>query len=103
MLAEDIGGWLLAGALFFGAIVATVMAIIAAFPATKGKRLAATILALPGILVGVSSTLYFGYTAILNRRGPGVNEGARFWLFTALPPLIVSGLVILEAWSPRKN
>jgi hypothetical protein len=95
ILAENIGGWLLAGALLFGAIVATILAIIAAFPAKKGNRFAAIVLAAPGFLVGVTGVVIFGYTAIISDR-------QYFWLLTALPPLIVSGLVTLAASSPGK-
>lgn len=96
MLAEDIGGWLLAAGLFIGAIIATILAIAAAFHAKKGNRFAATVLATPGILVGISSVIIFGYTAIAGER-------QYFWLLTAFPPLIVSGLVTLAAWSSSKK
>ena len=96
MLAEDIGGWLLAGGLTIGAVVATILAIVAAFPARKGNRLAATLLATPGIVIGISGTLVFGYTVI-------VGDQQYFWLLTAFPPLIVSGLVTLAAWSPIRK
>jgi len=96
MLAEDIGGWLLAATLIFGAIVATILAIVAAFPAKNGKRFAATVLAAPGIIVGISSTLLFGHTVL-------IGDHQYFWLLAALPPLIVSGLVTFAAWSPSKK
>lgn len=102
MLAEDIGGWLLAGALIFGAIIATIMAIVAAFPAKKGNRLAATILAVPGFVVAISSTLFFVYSIVVGQSS-GFKDAAIFWLLTAIPPLIVSGLVTLAAWSPSKK
>jgi len=96
MLAEDIGGWLLAAGLTFGAIIATILAMVAALPAKKGNRFAAVVVTVPGFLVGISATVFFGYTAI-------VGDRQFFWLFIAFPPLIVSGLVTLAAWSPSKK
>jgi len=96
MLAEDIGGWLLAGGLTFGAIIATILAIVAALPAKKGNRFAAIVLTVPGFLVGISGMVVFGYTAI-------VGDRQYFWLLTGFPPLIVSGLVTLAAWPPSKK
>jgi hypothetical protein len=96
MLAEDIGGWLLAGGLTFGAIVTTIMAVVAVSPAKKGNRFAATVLATPDLLVSISSTMLFGYSVI-------VGDRQYFWLLIAFRPLIVSGLVTLAAWSPSKN
>jgi hypothetical protein len=104
IFAEDIGGWLLAGALIFGAIVATMLAIIGAFPAKKGNRFAAAVLAAPGIVVAVSSTLLFGYTAIIaSHQSSGLKDASIFWLLTALPPLLVSGLVMSAAWYPSRK
>jgi len=102
MLAEDIGGWLLASALFFGAIIGTILAIVAAFPAKKGNRLAATILATPGLLVGISSILVCGYAAVTNRLIE-IKDGLIFWLAITFLPLIVSGLVMLAAWTGNKK
>jgi hypothetical protein len=96
MLAEDIGGWLLAGGISFGAIVGTILAIVAGFPAKKGNRFAATVLTAPGFIVGILGMIVFGYTAI-------TGDLQYFWLLTAFPPLIVSGLVTLAAWSPSKK
>jgi Na+/proline symporter len=96
MLAEDIGGWLLAAGLTFGAIIATILAIVAALAAKKGNRFAAIVLTVPGFLVGISAAVFFGYTAIVGNR-------QFFWLLIAFPPLIVSGLVTLAAWSPSKK
>jgi hypothetical protein len=102
MLAEDIGGWLLASALTFGAIIGTILGIVAAFPAKKGNRLAATILAAPGLLAAISSTLVCGY-AIICDRFFGIKDAVIFWLAITLPPLIVSGLVMLAAWAGNKK
>ena len=43
MLAEDIGGWLLAGTLITAGIVSSLLALIALIPASRGNRLAATL------------------------------------------------------------
>jgi hypothetical protein len=66
MLAEDIGGWLVAGGVLFGGLALAVLALLGLFPAVKGHRGATMTLAGPAFIMGVAVAVwlirrYFGH------------------------------------------
>lgn len=106
MFAEDIGGWLVAGALFLASLVSSLLALGALYPACKGRRHLTLCLIAPAIITAVVAVCYFAnaYThrefhdheeIVLNYVQP--------WLLMGLPPLatsILSGGVLL--WKQRR-
>jgi len=61
MLAEDIGGWLVAAAALFGGLAVSVLALVALIPAFKRKLPLALILATPALVLGIVVTVWLGY------------------------------------------
>lgn len=95
MLAEDIGPWLVAGALLVGSLVTSILALGALYPASRGKRRLAFCLIVPAVIVALLAIYYFANAYIHrdfhNREEILVNY-LQPWLVMGLPPLATSAL-----------
>src|SRR5437016_3876523 len=102
MLAEDIGGWLLAAGALFGGLFASILALCALVPACKGKRSLTLALSAPAFVVGVVVTAWLGYGYI----GYGLHDsdfdfGHDFfmpWILMAGPALATGLLALVVLW-----
>jgi|GEM_PF-6327817 hypothetical protein len=88
MLAEDIGGWLVAGAFLFGGLAASLIALIALFPAWRGKGLWTFVLVAPAAISAMLALWWLadGYMQVDHH-----NE-EEIWLDYTQPGLIMAGI-----------
>jgi hypothetical protein len=106
MFAEDIGPWLAAGALLFGGLGASVLALGALFPASRGNRPLTVGLIAPAIIMVILTTCWLaqGY---FQREGHDreeiIDNYVRPWFFMAFLPLITSLLACLVLWFKRRK
>ena len=106
MFAEDIGGWLVAGALFLASLVSSVLALGALYPAFRGMQSLTLRLIAPAIITTVLAIYYFA-SAYMHREFHDHEEiilnYVQPWLLMGFPPLatsLLSGGVFL--WKRRK-
>src|SRR5438552_7113897 len=105
IIAENLNGWLFAAMIFFGGIIASLLALGALFPASCGKRSLTFTLAGPAFIAGILITLWFGYGYItdgLHDPDYSPRDFLMPWLFLAGPPLATSLLALLVFWSRNK-
>ena len=107
MLAEDLGGWLLAGSVLFGGLGFSVLALGALIPAWKGDRVFTLLLAAPAFVLGVIVTgwLVHGYVGRAPA-DPSYNPTPDFvmdWIFMAAPALVTSLLAVTVLWNKRRR
>ena len=98
ILAENIDGWLIGAAAFFGGLLASVLALCALVPACQRKRAATFALAAPAFVVGVLATAWVGYgyiTTGLHDSEYDVSDFLIPWLCMAAPSLTTSLLAVL--------
>ena len=107
MFAEDIGGWLAAGALLLGSLASSVLALGALYPASQGMKSLTVCLITPAIIVAFIAIYYFvgAYThRSLHDREEILVNYIQPWLVMGFPPLITSGLSgALLIWKRRKK
>ncbi len=106
MLAEDIGGWLVAGALLLGSLASSVLALGALYPASKGMRPLTLCLIAPAVITALVAIYYFA-SAYIHRDFHDHEEivvnYVQPWLLMGFPPLatsVLSGGVLL--WKRRR-
>src|SRR5206468_2460170 len=102
MLAEDIGGWLLAAGALFGGLGVSVLALGALIPASKGNSSLTFILSVPAFALGLIVSAWFGYGYIKDGfHDPDSEIGHDFivpWLLMAGPALLTSLLAVSVLW-----
>ena len=93
MLAEDIGGWLAAGALLLGSLATSVLALGALYPAYRGMRALTLCLIAPAVIMAIVAVYYFA-DAYAHREFHDHEEIVlnyiQPWFFMGLPPLATS-------------
>jgi hypothetical protein len=103
ILAEDIGGWLLAGMLVTAGLASALLALLALIPASRGNRSAAIFMTAPALLAAVAVTLFVIGNMIRDHvRGSdtGTLSDAFFsWLIFVGPPLLTGGIATLVIWA----
>ena len=93
MLAEDIGGWLVAGALLLGSLATSVLALAALFPAYRGRRALTLCLIAPAVIIAVVAVCYFTDAYVHREFHDHEEIMANYiqpWLVMGLPPLVTS-------------
>lgn len=106
MFAEDIGGWLIGGGLFFGGLGASVLALIALFPASKGVWPLTIGLIAPAVIIVVLATCWLaqGYFLRGNHDREEIIENyVQPWFVMAFLPLVTSLLACLVLWFKRRK
>jgi hypothetical protein len=106
MFAEDIGGWLVAGALLFGGLGATGIALCAIIPAWRGRLLLTLALVSPALLMVVLTTCYLAQSYFRradHNREEIIDNYVQPWFFMAFLPLITSVVVLSIASYKRKK
>jgi hypothetical protein len=107
ILAENLNGWLFAAAVFFGGLIASVLALCALVPAWRGNRRSAFVLASPALVIGVLMTLWGGYWFITDgMRDPdySLSDFVLPWLVMAGAPLATSLLaIVVLVFSTRRS
>jgi len=101
ILAESLDGWLFAGMVFFGGLIASALALCALAPARQGNRPLTITLAAPAFVVAMLATLLLAYGVITDGlRDPdySISDFAIPWLMLAGPPLATSVLAIAVLW-----
>ncbi len=105
MLAEEIGGWLIAAGALFGGAGMSALALIALIPASKGKSLLTLLLSAPAFILGVLVTIWLGYGYFsYSQHQVGFEIGSdlvRPWVFMAAPSLVTSLLAWIILWFNR--
>jgi hypothetical protein len=106
MLAEDIGGWLVAGGLLLGSLATSVLALGALYPASRGMRSLTLVLIAPASIMAFLAIYYFA-SAFIHRdfhdREEIIVNYIQPWLLMGFPPLatsVLSGGLLL--WKRRK-
>ena len=105
MLAEDIGGWLVAAAALFGGLAASVLALVALVPAFKRNLPLTLVLCAPALLLGIVVTGWLGYGFLSS--GPPDSDfdfGQDLfmpWAVMAGPSLVTSLLAMTVLWYNR--
>src|SRR5437764_1260211 len=105
MLAEDIGGWLVAAAALFGGLAASVLALGALIPAFKRNLPLTLILSAPAFILGIVVTIWLGYGFVSS----GVpysdveigHDLIMPWAVMAGPSLVTSLLAMAVVWCKR--
>jgi hypothetical protein len=106
MLAEDIGGWLVAGALMLGSIITSLLALGALYPAYRGMGILTVCLIAPAVVMALLVVYYFA-DAYVHREFHDQEEimvnYIQPWLVMGLPPLATSllsgGLLVFRKCS----
>jgi hypothetical protein len=101
ILAENLNGWLFAAALFFGGLLASILALCALIPAARRNRARTLALAAPALIVGLLVTLWTGYGFITDgMRDPSYSLRDFFtpWIMFAGPPLACGLLAVAVLW-----
>ena len=103
ILAEDIGGWLLAGGVLARGVVSSLLALLALIPASRGKRSIAITLLTPSLIVSTGVTIWLVTQFIGNHRhGIDVAIGSDLigpWIFMAGPSFLTGVIAILVTWA----
>jgi len=107
MFAEDIGGWLVAGALLLGSLGSSILALGALYPASQGMKALTLCLITPAVIIAFVAIYYFAgaYThrSVHNREEIMLNY-VQPWLLMGFPPLITSAASgALLVWKKRKK
>jgi len=106
MLAEDIGGWLVAGGLLFGGLGASLLALGALLPALRGNRPLTVALIAPAIIMVILTTFWLAQ-AYVQREGHDreevIENYVRPWFFMAFLPLVTSLAVFVVACYKRRK
>ena len=95
MLAEDIGGWLLAGAFLLGSLFTSALALIALAPAFKGMRALTLCLLVPAITMVLVVSCYLANTYFRrdsHNRDEIVENYVEPWFIMGFPPLATTAL-----------
>src|SRR5262245_23751802 len=106
MLAEDIGGWILAGCVLFGGIALSILALGALIPAWKGHRAITLVLATPAFVFGVIATGWLIHNHLNTPSVPSYYARADFVatsMFMAGPSLVTSLLSVTVLWYKRRT
>ena len=107
MLAEDIGGWLLAAGALFGGLAASVLALGALIPAWKGNKLLTLTLSAPALVLGVIVSIWLGYGYLQDGLHDSDFEIGHDlimpWAVMAGPALVTSLLAFTTLWYKRKR
>jgi len=93
MLAEDIGGWLIAGAFFFGGMGSSILALGALFPASRGNWPLTFLLIAPAIIIVLAISFWLGYGYVKDgvQQPDELSENyIKPWIIMAGLPLITS-------------
>jgi len=106
ILAEDIGGWLVAAAALFGGLAASVLALCALIPAFKRNLLLTLVLSAPALVLGIDVTVWLGYGFVSS--GPPdsdfdlAHDLIMPWTMMAGPSL-VTGLLAMAVVLYKRN
>jgi hypothetical protein len=106
MFAEDIGPWLAAAALLFGGLAASILALGALFPASRGNRSLTVGLIAPAIIMVILTTCWLaqGYFRRENHDHEEIIDNyVQPWFFMALAPLVTSVLAGFVLWFKRRK
>ena len=107
LLAEDIGGWLLAAADLFGGLAASVLALGALIPAFKRNLPLTIILSAPALLLGTVVTVWLGYGIVSSGLPDSDFEIGHDlimpWAVMAGPSLVTSLLAMTVVWYKRSK
>ena len=106
MLAEDLTGWGIAALLFFGGAFASLLALGALVPASRGKRRLTITLIAPAIIIVILTTCYFSYIYTLNKvhdHEEVMENYVHPWLIMAGPALVTSLLTGFVLWLNREE
>ena len=101
ILAENITGWLIAAAVFFGGLLAALLALGAIIPAFQGNRKLTLALISPAALAVVLATLWIGYgylTDGLHDPDYSIDDFLIPWSMFAGPPLVAGLLAVFVLW-----
>ena len=93
ILAEDIGGWLVAGALLLGSLATSVLALGALFSAYRGMRAMTLCLIAPAAIMAILAVCYFADAYVHREFHDHEEIMANYiqpWLLMGLPPLATS-------------
>lgn len=107
MLAESLDGWLVAAGLLFGGIAASLLALVALFPASKGKAATTLTLLAPAAIVTIGITCWLGYgyyaRSPMHNHEEVIDNYVRPWFFMASLPLATSLLACSMLWFKKKT
>jgi hypothetical protein len=106
ILAENLNGWLFAAALFFGGLLASILALVALVPAAQRDRARTLALAAPALVVGLLVTLWVGYGFItegMHDPSYSIRDFLTPWLMLAGPPLASGLLAVAVLWVRTKR
>jgi hypothetical protein len=98
ILAENIDGWLIAAAAFFGGLLASGIALFALVPAWLGHRRLTFALAAPAFAVGILATIWIGYgflTDGVRDSDSSFSDFAAPWTMMAGPSFATSFLAVV--------
>ena len=101
ILAENINGWLFAAAVFFGGLLASILALAALVPAARRNRAATFGLAAPALLVGLLVTIWAGYEFVtdgMHDPDYSIRDFLAPWFMLAGPPLACGLLAVAVLW-----
>ena len=105
MLAEDIGGWLVAGAIMLGSLVSSLLALGALYTAYHGKGTLTVCLLAPAVVMAILAVWYFADAYIhreFHDREEIMSNYIQPWLVMGFPPLATSLLAGgLLVWRKR--
>jgi hypothetical protein len=105
ILAEDIGGWLVAAAALFGGLGLAALAALALIPAFNGKRSIAVCLAAPALILGILVTIWIwgGYfkSGLHDSEADIAHDVVMPWIVMAGPSLLMSVITMAVAWGKR--
>jgi TRAP-type C4-dicarboxylate transport system permease small subunit len=105
MLAEDIGGWLVAGGLLFGGVGASLLALGALVPASRGNRSLTVLLVAPAIIVVLLTTCWLGYGYAQTESSVHEEVMDNFvkpWFLMASLPLATSVVASMVLWFKKR-
>jgi ABC-type dipeptide/oligopeptide/nickel transport system permease component len=106
MLAEDIGGWLVAGAFLVGALGTSILALGALVPAWRGNWPLTLALIAPAIVMFLLASCWIGqmyFQRDHHDHDEIIENYVQPWFMMAFPPLITALLAGSVLWFKRRK